>query len=460
MNNHYQLAVIGSGSGGREAALVAAQNGLRVVLIEKETLGGTCLYRGFYCLRALRACTEAAKDRFRSSHPGLAAGEAQTMLPEWLTTQRKVSARLTQAINRQLDRAGVEIRFGRAALVETGRIGIAPSRGECEFIQADYIILATGSRPQFDAHGPNSRLVSSDELLTRSAVPRHLLIVGGGYIGCEFASIFRALGSTVTLVEKRERLLPDWDEAIGHFIAESLRATGVDLHLGFDLDVIHPQGNPEEPAFFLGDGSRLTPDLVLVATGRKPNVEDLGLELMDIKPNPFIAVDQQMHTSCDRIFAVGDVNGLSLLDSAAVAQARVAVDAILSRDTRFSSRWIPRCIHTDPPAASIGWNEDEAGKAGLDVISHSQTFRLVTDDERTVIAPAVTMLKILLGAESRQILGVHVSGHQAAEIVNFVSVAIRSELTLEELLQVPLVHPSTTEALQDCAKGLRTIPAG
>jgi dihydrolipoamide dehydrogenase len=460
MNNHYQLAVIGSGSGGREAALVAAQNGLKVVLIEKETLGGTCLHRGFYCLRALRACSEAAKVRPRSSNFGSEADQAQTMLPEWLATQRKVTSRLTQAMNRQLDRTGVNIRFGRASLIETGRIGIVTSRGESEFIEADYIILATGSRPKFDARGPSSPLLNSDEMLIRSGVPSDLLVVGGGYIGCEFASIFRALGSSVTIVEKRERLLPDWDEAIGDFIAESMRSTGIDLRLGLDLDVSHPQGELEEPVFLLSDGSRLTPDLVLVATGRKPNVEDLGLEAMGIEANPFIAVDEQMRTSCNRILAIGDVNGLSLLDSAAVAQARVAVDAIMGKDTRFSARWIPRCIHTDPAAASIGWNEDEAGKAGLDVISHRQTLRLLTEDERTVVAPAETMLKILLRAESRQILGVHVSGRQAAEVVNFVSVAIRSELTLENLLEVPLVHPSTAEALQDCAKGLRSIAAG
>jgi dihydrolipoamide dehydrogenase len=136
------------------------------------------------------------------------------------------------------------------------------------------------------------------------------------------------------------------------------------------------------------------------------------------------------------------------------------VDTILGKNAHFSDRWIPRCIHTDPGAASIGWNEDEAGRAGLDVIAHNQTFRLVTDDERTVVSPAQTMLKILLRAESRQILGVHVVGHQAAEIVNFVSVAIRSELTLEELLQVPLVHPSTAEAIQECAKGLGNVAVG
>ena len=460
MNNRYQVAVIGAGSGGREAALVAAQNGLRVVLIERQTLGGTCLHSGFYCLRALRACVETAKYRSRGSNSGFEAAEAETRLPDWITIQRKVSSRLTQAWNHQLEGAGVKIIFGRATLIETGRIGLATIHGEPEFIESDYTILATGSRPASDAQGSNSRLVNSAELLMRSDLPRHLLVVGGGYIGCEFASIFRSLGSTVTLVEKSGRLLPTWDEAVGDFIAGAMRLAGIELHLGFALDVSHLQQSSEQPAFILGDGGRITPDLVLAATGRKPNVEDLGLAKMDIVATPFITVDEQMRTSCDRVFAVGDVNGLTLLDSAAVAQARVAVDTILGKNTRFPARWIPRCIHTDPGAASIGWNEDEAGRAGLDVIAHKQKFRLVTDDERTVVSPAETMLKILLQAESRQILGVHVVGHQAAEIVNFVSVAIRSELTLEELLQVPLVHPSTAEAIQECAKGLGSVAVG
>jgi dihydrolipoamide dehydrogenase len=460
VNNRYQVAVIGAGSGGREAALVAAQKGLRVVLIERQTLGGTCLHSGFYCLRALRACVESAKYRSKGSNSGFEAAEAETRLPDWITTQRKVSFRLTQAWNHQLERAGVKILFGRATLIETGRIGLATNLGEPEFIESDYIILATGSRPEFDAQESNSRLVNSAELLMRSDLPRHLLVVGGGYIGCEFASIFRSLGSTVTLVEKSGRLLPTWDEAVGDFIAESMRLAGIELHLGFALDVSHLQQSSDQPAFILGDGGRITPDLVLAATGRKPNVEDLGLAVMDIVATPFISVDEQMRTSCDRVFAVGDVNGLTLLDSAAVAQARVAVETILGKNARFSARWIPRCIHTDPGAASIGWDEDEAGRAGLDVITHNQRFRLVTDDERTVASPAETILKILLQAESRQILGVHVVGHQAAEIVNFVSVAIRSELTLEELLQVPLVHPSTAEAIQECAKGLGSVAVG
>ena len=460
MSNQYQLAVIGAGSGGREAAMVAAQNGLRVVLIEKDTLGGTCLHHGFYCLKALRASAETSKYTSKRPGPELGAGEAAGSLPDWMTAQRKIGGRLAQAWNKQLDRAGVKIEFGEATLVGPNKVSVSPTRRETSLIEADYIILATGSRPAYLGRGTKSRFVNSTDLLQRRDRPSHLLVVGGGYIGCEFASIFRALGSRVTVVEKERRLLAGWDEAVGEYIANAMRSSGIEMYLGCDFDVNYSGGDSDESALTLSDGTELSPDLVLVATGRTPNVENLGLELVDIDAKPFIQVDDQMRTSCDRIFAVGDVNGQSLLDSAAISQARVAVEAIMGKHSSFSSRWIPRCIHTEPGAASIGWNEDEAGKAGLDVIAHSQTFRLITDDDRTVINPAETMLKVLIRSGTREILGVHAVGHQSAEIVNFVSVAIRSGLTLEELLQVPLVHPSTAEAIQECAKGIGTVLAG
>ena len=168
------------------------------------------------------------------------------------------------------------------------------------------------------------------------------------------------------------------------------------MHVGFELDVSKPDSKQPEHEFTLDDGKRIKPDCVLVAIARSPNTEDLGLEFLDIRGIPFIPVDEQLRTSSPTVFAIGDVNGLSLLDSAAVVQARVAVDTILGGKSHFSARWVPRCIHTDPLIASIGWNEDEAGKAGLELMAHTQTFRLLTDDERSVVDPAPTFLKILI----------------------------------------------------------------
>ena len=460
VKKHYQLAVVGAGSGGREAALVAAKEGLNVLLIEKDTLGGTCLHHGCYPVRALRACAEATKDRQRGAKYGLENTGTPVGFEKWLTVQRRVSARVTQEVNNQLEKAGVSVRFAKASLTDSNQIHIASSHGEVDQIKADYIVVATGSRPTFDQFRPGSRYVNSDGLLARTEIPGHLLIVGGGYIGCEFASIFRSLGSVVTLVEKEDRLLPNWDASLGTYLEACLRSAGVNIHLRYEMDLPIPGELLEEPELTVKAGTRITPDLVLVATGRKPNVEDLGLENLGIETNPFIPVNDRLQTHCSNLFAVGDINGLSLLDSAAVVQARVAIGTILGRKERFSARWIPRSIHTDPPIASIGWNEEDAARAGLNVISHNQSFRLVTDDERTVVNPLPTMVKILLQAESRQILGVHVVGTAAAEIVNLGSMAIRAGLTLDEVLQVPLVHPSATEVFQECANGLGRIPVG
>jgi dihydrolipoamide dehydrogenase len=458
VKKHYQLAVIGSGSGGREAALVAAQNGLKVLLIEKDTLGGTCLHRGCYSIRALRACAEAMKDGYLSSKFGIEITGAETGFEKWLAIQRRVSARLTQELKNQVERAGVEIRFAAASFNPANELCLTSRYGETESIEADNIILATGSRPAFDALG--SCYINSDRLLTQASVPRHLLVVGGGYIGCEFASIFRSLGSKVTLVEKRKCLLADWEQSLGDHIAANLRSAGVDIYLEREINLPNPDQAGEKPVFVLDSETEITPDVVLVASGRKPNAEGLGLERVGIQSNPFVPVDEQLRTPCHPVFAVGDINGLSLLDSAAVVQARIAVGAILGRKERFSARWIPKCIHTDPLIASIGWNEDEAGRAGLDAIAHSQAFRLVTEDERTVVTPLPTLVKILVQAESRQILGVHVVGAQAAEIVNLASLAVRAQLTLDQLLQVPLVHPSATEVFQECAKSIGKVEVG
>jgi pyruvate/2-oxoglutarate dehydrogenase complex dihydrolipoamide dehydrogenase (E3) component len=441
MNESYQLAVIGSGTAGREAAILAARNGLRVVLIEQNGLGGTSFHRGYYAVRTFRACAERSRP------------------VEWLSTRARVTARLVRELQTTLDRAGIDVRFGRASLLEANTIGIESNSGKTDLLHADYVIIATGSRPSLDGKELGPAFVNIDQFLDRSHLPQRLLIVGGGYIGCEIASILQLLGSSVTLVEKN-RLLPDWDEFISTFIARTLLDSGVGLHFGHEVDLHHPSGTREEPAFALGGGLSVYADLVLVTIGRIPNIEGLELQSLGIDAAPFIRVDDHLQTSIPQVFAIGDVNGMGSMDSLAVAQARTAVAAILGKHMPYTPRWLPKCVHTNPIIASIGWTEEEAGRAGLSAITHSDSVLMVTEDERSVLEPIRLMLKILVDSESRQILGLHAIGPHAAELVNTAALAIQSGITIDQLSEIIFVHPSPIEAIQSFSIRLHSLRNG
>jgi dihydrolipoamide dehydrogenase len=314
--------------------------------------------------------------------------------------------------------------------------------------------LATGSRPDFSSsHG--SRFFNSDDLIARVYPPSHLFIIGGGYVGCEFASIYRALGCRVTLVEERERLLPAWDASVGELVAGELSANGVEVHTGRKVEVEKVPQEDGYPIFTEPDGDEISPDLVLVATGRRPNVESIGLEGLGIALSPFVEVDAQLRTSQRHIFAIGDVNGLNLLDSSASAQARIAIEAIRGGDALFSSRWVPRYLDTDPPAAAVGWMETDANEAGLELEAKSETVRLVTSEDRTVAEPSRTQVKLIAERRTKKVRGCVIIGNGAAEVINVAALAIQSGVTTSELERLFLVHPSVSVALQRCAAKFR-----
>jgi pyruvate/2-oxoglutarate dehydrogenase complex dihydrolipoamide dehydrogenase (E3) component len=294
-------------------------------------------------------------------------------------------------------------------------------------------------------------MINSDELLDRIHPPVHLFIVGGGYVGCEFAAIYRGLGCQVTLAEQRERLLPDWDESVGAHIAQQLTADGVELMLGRRIPVDDLQTEEGWPIIAKADGNEISPDLILVATGRRPNIESLGLAELGITATPFIEVDDQLRTKRRNIFAVGDVNGLNMLDSAASSQARVAVDAITGGTTSFSSRWVPRYLDTDPPVAAVGWMEQEAAEAGFDVEVESEAAELVTADDKTIAQPSKTIIKIIAERSTKQIRGCVAIGNQACEVINLAALAIQSGVSAREIERLTLVHPSASVAFQRCA---------
>jgi dihydrolipoamide dehydrogenase len=458
MSYQYQLIVIGSGSGGKDAAILAARAGLRVLLVEKGSLGGTCFHRGCYAIRALRACAMHYGETEGSSRFGMSIDLLETGWTDWIGTQRRVSAKLTEDLSRTLESLEVRIRFGAAKFLSPNEIEISDPYGTRDRVSGQNIIIATGSRPAFSSV-QDSKILNSDRMLKNVQVPGHLLIVGGGYIGCEFASIYRTLGARVTLVEEKANLLPSWDSIAGDQIWDSLEKQGVAVHLNAKIDLPAAETWTARPVFNLRDSTIVSPDLTLIATGRKPNVEELDLESIGITINASIPVNEKMQTAQPNVFAIGDVNGLAMLDSVAFAQARVAAETILGKATRFDWRWIPRCVHTDPPVASAGWTEKEAIAAGHEIEVLTETVRLMTEDDRSVVDPEPIKIKLVVLPATRTLLGCQAVGAKAAEIVNLAAAALYAGLSVTQLADLAMVHPSASEALVRCLQRRFDTPA-
>ncbi len=450
MNEKYQLAVIGTGSGGSEVALLAARKGFKVIVIESGALGGTRLHHGSYAVRALHASARLHGEFFKGKRAGIDEDLFTKSMEQWIKAQRAASDRLARELQNDLEKLNVTVAFGRGTLVAENRIRITAEFGKQEEIEADYIVLATGARPDYSG-SENSRILNSDELLDRIHPPAHLFIIGGGYVGCEFAAIYRGFGCQVTLAEESDRLLSDWDESVGTYIAQQLAADGVELMLGQHISVGDLAVEQGWPIIAKPDGTEISPDLLLVATGRRPNSESLGLDELGIAATPFIEVDGQLRTRRRNVFAIGDVNGLNMLDSAAASQAQVVIDAMTGGTTLFSSRWVPRYLDTDPPVAAVGWMEGEAAEAGLDVAAKSDTAELVTADDKTVSHPSKTLIKIIAERSTKQIRGCLAIGNQASEVINLAALAIQSGISTREIERLLLVHPSASVAFQRCA---------
>jgi pyruvate/2-oxoglutarate dehydrogenase complex dihydrolipoamide dehydrogenase (E3) component len=238
MNEKYQLAVIGTGSGGSEVALLAAKKGFKVVVIESGALGGTRLHHGSFAVRALHAAARLHGEFFKGKKSGVDVDLFTASMEQWKKAQRAASNRLALELQNDLEKLNVRVAFGRGILVDENRIRITTEQEKHEEIEAENIVLATGARPDY-LGAENSRVVNSDELLDRIHPPDHLFIVGGGYVGCEFAAIYRGFGCQVTLAEQGDRLLSDWDESVGAHIAKQLAADGVELWLGRHIPLDH-----------------------------------------------------------------------------------------------------------------------------------------------------------------------------------------------------------------------------
>ena len=440
----YHLIIIGGGAAGKDAALFAARAGIKTLLIEKDQLGGTSYHRGCYAMRALQACASATKAAERSEKFGIGIEFFDTGWADWSLVRRRVTSRLTRQLNQDLTEAGITVDFGTASFIDNHQIQISDASGKQKTLTAENFIIATGSKPihfgtlRVPLRGSHQstldyNTLNSDQLLEHEGIPKHILIVGAGYIGVEFASIYRTLGAKVTLIEEKERVLPAWDPLAGQKVAEQLTNDGVTIHVN----------QPFNPNNILRDT-----DLILMATGRIGNTEGLGLENIGVKTTKFIEVTNQMQVYSEEfsnIFAIGDVNGMALLDSVAFTQARVAIQNILDKPTLLNMHFIPQSIYTNPLIATVGFTQTDAYQFNQPIETIIDDVEAISNNNRSIIEPEKTTIKLLYQPESNQLLGCLAIGPSATEIVNHTSFALYAGLNIQKVLNVATVHPSPGE---------------
>jgi len=446
MAQHYDLGVIGSGSAGRWAALLGARRGLRTVIMEGASIGGSSFHRGSYAVRALLGSARQFRERLKSGRFGNRVDLLKVTLNDWMKAQRMVTGRLVDDFRAELQRLNVDLIRGRGEFRDDRTLQVTDERGLKSTLEAGNIIVATGSRPDFQ-DSSRARMVNSDALLRTSALPERLVIIGAGYIGCEFASIYRTLGSEVTLIEKENQVLPGWEPEAADRVAEALEMRGVNILRNQQVALQEIRERETDILVVSQGGQTVDADVALVATGRRPNSEGLGLKALGIDDSSALGVDANMRLPSPGLYAVGDVTGISFLDSTAFSQANVAINSILGQESRYDPQWIPRCIHTEPAIASVGWAEDEATRSGIEFNVVSESMRLVSDDDRSVVDPAPTFLKAIVDSRSRRLLGCLVVGDHAAVIANIASIAIRLETPIDQFRDIPLAQPSAADAL-------------
>jgi dihydrolipoamide dehydrogenase len=451
-----RLAVLGAGPGGYPAAFLAAELGFEVTLIdERANPGGVCLYDGCIPSKALLHAAQLITDARGALEIGLTFGDPVIdldRLREW--KDREVVGKMTSGLG-QIARAR-KVRFvhGRGRFIDAKTLRVALD-GEVTDVEFEHAIIATGSRPIIP--GPlrleSDRVWDSTAALELREVPGTLLIVGGGYIGLEMATVYAALGSKVTVVEMTGSLLPGADPDLTKILAESVTERMEQVLLETSVLALREAGSGIEadlsgPA---GDETRAF-DRVLIATGRRPNTENLGLETTAVRVTDrgFISVDHQRRTDEPSISAIGDVTGDPMLAHKATHEGRVAVETIAGEPAAWEPAAIPAVVYTDPEIAWCGLTETSARERGIEV--EVARFPWTASGRATTFGANRGVTKILVEPGTERILGVGVAGRGAGELIAEGTLAVEMGARLDDLRMTVHPHPTISETLMEAAE--------
>lgn len=446
------LCIIGGGPGGYVAAIRAAQRGKAVCLVEKDEVGGTCLNRGCIPTKALTSTTELLARIKRAGSFGIKVDNVQADFAGMMKRKDQTVARLVKGIHFLLQKNKVQLLSGVGRIKGPGRVEVALGDGTVQEVQAEDVIIATGAEPVvFPALGYDGELViTSDEALQLEELPEHIIIVGGGVIGCEFASIFATLGSRVTIVEMLPRLLPMAEEEISKQLTQSLKRLRVQIHTGVKVARVDKSDGLK---VILETGEELQGDKMLVSVGRRVNTEGLGLETVGIKTNGKheIVVDGQMATDVPGFWAIGDVTDCPLkLAHVASFQGLVAVANILGETCTMDYSAVPNCVFTQPEVAWVGISESEAIEQGYEV--QVGRFPFLASGKALAMGENEGMVKIVADKDSGDLLGVHIIGPHASDLIAEPTLAMSIGLSLEEFVTAVRAHPTLPEAVMEAAE--------
>jgi glutathione reductase (NADPH) len=442
----FDLFVIGGGSGGVRAARMAAQRGVRVALAEvggTAMLGGTCVNVG--CIpKKLYSYAAHFHESFEESHGFGWEGAAPTLNWATLKTNRKKEiSRLNGVYLQLLHGAGVKVINGFARLVDGHAVEINGQQHT-----AKNILVATGGTPSVPAIPGREHVVTSNDMFDLHPFPKRLLVVGGGYIACEFASIFNGLGSRVTQLYRGEQVLRGFDGDVRHFIAAELGKTGVDLRLNDDVGSITKSDGGLQ--ITLASGGSLAADVVLYATGRVPNVKGMGLEQVGVAQGKdgAIVVNDDYQTSVPSIFALGDVTARVQLTPVALGEAMVLVDFLFGPQAGkprrgMSYQFIPTAVFTHPNIGTVGYSEEEAGKKFGGVTVFKSEFKAL---KHTLSGSSErTLMKLVVETATDRVVGLHMVGPDAGEVVQGFAVAMKAGATKAVFDSTIGIHPTAAE---------------
>ena len=439
----YDLFVIGGGSGGVRAARMAAGTGARVAIVESYRYGGTCVIRGCVPKKLFSYAAHYHEDFEDAAGFGWAAGESRFDWKRLMANKDAEILRLEGIYERLLNDAGVEIHRGHGRLLDTHRVEVE-TQDRRQVMSAETILIATGGAPSYPPGHGWEFAISSNEVFELDALPERAVVYGGGFIAVEFASIFNGLGVQVTEIYRGPQILRGFDDDVRNTLAAEMVKKGIALRVETTID--HIEKTASGLALQLSDGETIETDLVLAATGRRPNTGDLGLSAAGVALDEggAVKVDAYSCTSQPNIYAVGDVTDRIALTPVAIAEAMAFVDTVYRGTPRaMDHRDVPNAVFSHPTVSTVGLSEHEAREAYAEIDIYRSSFRplrhtLSGRDERA-------MMKLIVDRPSQKVVGAHMVGADAPEIIQGIAVAIKAGATKQVFDATVGIHPTAAE---------------